>query len=71
MTLGNDKHSGVEGGVTAVTSTVGNGVGGLLGTVGGVVGAAGRGRKLTPATFISFKEGSNLPLLHFVNSADK
>lgn len=69
MTLGNDKHSGVEGGVTAVTSTVGNGVGGLLGTVGGVVGAAGRGRKLTPATFI--KEGSNPPLFHFVDSADK
>lgn len=44
MALGNDKK-GVQGGVTAVTSTVGNGVGGLLGTVGGVVGAAGRGRK--------------------------
>lgn len=43
MALGDDKKSGVSGGVTAVTSTVGNGVGGLLGTVGGVVGAAGRG----------------------------
>ncbi|KAJ7037161.1 hypothetical protein C8F04DRAFT_1257388 [Mycena alexandri] len=43
MALGDDKRSGVSGGVTAVTSTVGNGVGGVLGTVGGVVGAAGRG----------------------------
>lgn len=43
MTLGENKNSGVSGGVTAVTSTVGNGVGGLLGTVGGVVGATGRG----------------------------
>ncbi|KAI5203961.1 hypothetical protein E4T39_03927 [Aureobasidium subglaciale] len=43
MVLGDDKKSGVAGGVTAVTSTLGNGVGGLLGTVGGVTGAAARG----------------------------
>ncbi|KAI5247768.1 hypothetical protein E4T43_01745 [Aureobasidium subglaciale] len=43
MALGDDKKSGVAGGVTAVTSTLGNGVGGLLGTVGGVTGAAARG----------------------------
>lgn len=45
MAVGDDKKGSVQGGVTAVTSTVGNGVGGLLGTVGGVVGAAGRGRE--------------------------
>jgi len=43
MAIGEDKKSGVAGGVTAVTSTVGNGVGGLLGTVGSVTGAAARG----------------------------
>ncbi|THY01509.1 hypothetical protein D6D03_05735 [Aureobasidium pullulans] len=43
MAFGDDKNSGVAGGVTAVTSTVGNGVGGLLGTVGSVTGAAARG----------------------------
>ncbi|KAJ7807598.1 hypothetical protein B0H14DRAFT_2872338 [Mycena olivaceomarginata] len=43
MPIGEDKRCGVSGGVTAVTSTVGNGVGGLLGTVGDVTGAAGRG----------------------------
>lgn len=44
MTLGdNKKNEGISGSVTAVTSTVGNGVGGLLGTVGGIVGATGRG----------------------------
>ncbi|CAD0029432.1 unnamed protein product [Aureobasidium pullulans] len=48
MAFGDDKNSGVAGGVTAVTSTVGNGVGGLLGTVGvggtvtGVTGNAGK-----------------------------
>lgn len=45
MPIGENKNSGVAGGVTAVTSTVGNGVGGLLGTVGGVTGAAARGSK--------------------------
>jgi hypothetical protein len=47
MAIGEDKKSGVAGGVTAVTSTVGNGVGGLLGTVGSVTGAAARGGELT------------------------
>lgn len=47
MAIGEDKKSGVAGGVTAVTSTVGNGVGGLLGTVGSVTGAAARGGKST------------------------
>lgn len=46
MAIGQDNKSGVAGGVTAVTSTVGNGVGGLLGTVGSVTGAAARGGKL-------------------------
>jgi len=46
MAIGEDKKSGVAGGVTAVTSTVGNGVGGLLGTVGSVTGAAARGGEL-------------------------
>jgi hypothetical protein len=45
MAIGQDNKSGVAGGVTAVTSTVGNGVGGLLGTVGSVTGAAARGSK--------------------------
>lgn len=45
MPIGEDKKSGVAGGVTAVTSTLGNGVGGLLSTVGGVTGAAARGSK--------------------------
>lgn len=48
MALGDDKKSGVSGATTAVTSTVGNGVGGLLGTVGGVVGAASRGGMDSP-----------------------
>jgi hypothetical protein len=43
MALGEDKKSGVSSGVTTVTSTIGNGVGGLLGTVGSVTGAAARG----------------------------
>ena len=43
MTFEGNKNSGATGAVTAVTSTVGNGVGGVTRTVGGVVGAAGRG----------------------------
>ncbi len=35
--------SGVTKGAKAVTSTLGNTVGGLTNTVGGIVGAAGRG----------------------------
>ena len=38
-----NNNSGAKDGVTAVTSTVGNTVGGLTNTVGGIVGAAGRG----------------------------
>jgi hypothetical protein len=56
MPIGEDKRSGVSGGVTAVTSTVGNGVGGLLGTVGDVTGAAGRGCALS---FLSSSTSSN------------
>lgn len=52
MPLSENKNSGVSGGVTAVTSTVGNGVGGLLGTVGGVVGAAGRGGMSNPSPLL-------------------
>jgi hypothetical protein len=44
MAIGQD-NKGVASGVTAITSTVGNGVGGLLGTVGSVTGAAARGSK--------------------------
>lgn len=44
MPLDNKSSSnGMTGAATAVTSTVGNGVGGVLGTVGGVVGVVGRG----------------------------
>lgn len=43
-----DKNkTGATGAVTGVTSTLGNGVGGLLGTAGGVLGATGRGRTYT------------------------
>lgn len=55
MPLSENKNSGVSGGVTAVTSTVGNGVGGLLGTVGGVVGAAGRGGMLNSSPLLLFQ----------------
>ncbi|KAH8824748.1 hypothetical protein DL96DRAFT_1614937 [Flagelloscypha sp. PMI_526] len=38
-----NRNNGVKQGVTGVTSTLGNAVGGIVGTVGGVVGSAGRG----------------------------
>lgn len=52
MPIGENKNSGVAGGVTAVTSTIGNGVGGLLGTVGGVTGAAARGSESLDHVYI-------------------
>jgi len=36
-------NNGMTGAATAITSTVSNGVGGVLGMAGGVVGAVGRG----------------------------
>ena len=38
-----NKNSGASGAATAVTSTLGNLVGGLSNTAGGIVGATGRG----------------------------
>ncbi|KAF2150109.1 glycoside hydrolase family 18 protein [Myriangium duriaei CBS 260.36] len=43
MTGQDNKNSGASGAATAVTSTLGNLVGGVSRTAGGVVGAAGRG----------------------------
>ena len=41
--MNNNSNNGVTGAATAVTSTLGNAVGGVSRTLGGVVGAAGRG----------------------------
>lgn len=43
MNFSNNNDSGVTGAAKFTTSTVGNTVGGLLGTAGNIVGVAGRG----------------------------